>query len=218
MLEITIALEWALGKYFEMYVVMGLLVFNAILGFLQEERANSALELLKEKLKINARVKRNGDWALIPARELVPGDVIRLRAGDFIPADVNVAEGNVEVDQSSLTGESQMVEKKVNDILYGGSVVRRGEMTGIVVATGTRTYFGRTVELVQVAKPKLHMEEVTSKVVRWLVIIVSSFLSIAFVFTALKGMNLIEILPWPLSSWCRPSLWLYLPCSRSAWP
>jgi len=166
MLEITILLEWTLGKYFEAYVVMGLLVFNAILGFLQEERANPALELLKEKLKINARVKRNGNWTLIPARELVPGDVIRLRAGDFIPADVNVAEGNVEVDQSSLTGESQMIEKKANEVLYSGSIVRRGEITGIVAATGAKTYFGRTVELVQIAKPKLHMEEITSKVVK----------------------------------------------------
>jgi len=195
MLEITIALEWTLGKYFEMYVVIGLLVFNAILGFIQEERANSALELLKEKLRINARVKRDGNWTLIPARELVPGDVIRLRAGDFIPADVRMAEGSAEVDQSSLTGESQMVEKKTNEILYSGSILRRGEITGVVASTGTKTYFGRTVELVQVAKPKLHMEEVTSRVVRWLVIIVSSFLAIALTFTALKGMDLIGILP-----------------------
>ncbi len=195
MLEITILLEWILEKYFEAYVVTGLLVFNAILGFLQEERANSALELLKEKLKINARVKRNGNWTLVPARELVPGDVVRLRAGDFIPADVEVAEGNVEVDQSSLTGESQMVEKKVNEILYSGSILRRGEATGVVTSTGAKTYFGRTVELVQVAKPQLHMEEITSKVVRWLVIIVSSFLSVALFLTALKGMNLFEILP-----------------------
>jgi H+-transporting ATPase len=195
MLEITILLEWALRKYFEAYVVVGLLVFNAILGFLQEERANSALELLKEKLKINARVKRNGNWSLIPARELVPGDVIRLRAGDFIPADIKVAEGNVEVDQSSLTGESQMVEKLVNEILYGGSVVRRGEVTGVVTSTGAKTYFGRTVELVQVAKPKLHMEEITSRVVKWLVVIVSSFLSAALFLTALKGMDLLEVLP-----------------------
>jgi H+-transporting ATPase len=195
MLEITIALEWILGKYFEMGVVVGLLVFNAILGFIQEERANSALELLKEKLRINARVKRDGNWTFIPARELVPGDMIRLRAGDFIPADSKVAEGHVEVDQSSLTGESQLIEKKANEVLYGGSMVRRGEVTGIVTSTGTKTYFGRTVELVQVAKPKLHMEEVTSKVVKWLVVIVSSFLSVALVFTAVKGMSLIEILP-----------------------
>jgi H+-transporting ATPase len=195
MLEITILLEWILGKYFEAYVVMGLLVFNAILGFFQEERANSALQLLKEKLKINARVKRNGNWTLVPARELVPGDVVRLRAGDFIPADVEVGEGNVEVDQSSLTGESQMVEKKVNEILYSGSILRRGEATGVVTSTGAKTYFGRTVELVQVAKPRLHMEEITSKVVKWLVIIVSSFLFVTLFLTALKGMNLFEILP-----------------------
>ncbi len=195
MLEITILLEWALRKYFEAYVVVGLLLFNAILGFLQEERANSALELLKEKLKINARVKRNGNWSLIPARELVPGDVIRLRAGDFIPADIKVAEGNIEVDQSSLTGESQMVEKRTSEILYSGSVVRRGEVTGVVTSTGAKTYFGKTVELVQVARPKLHMEEITSKVVKWLVVIVSSFLSVALFLTALKGMNLLEVLP-----------------------
>ncbi len=195
MLEITIGLEWALGKYFEMYVVMGLLVFNAVLGFFQEERANSALQLLKEKLKINARVKRNGKWTVIPAREIVPGDVIRLRGGDFIPADVKMAEGSAEVDQSSLTGESQMVEKKANEILYSGSILRRGEITGVVASTGTKTYFGRTVELVQVAKPKLHMEEVTSRVVKWLVIIVSSCLSVALAFTALKGLDLIGVLP-----------------------
>ena len=195
MLEITIGLEWALGKYFEMYVVMGLLAFNAVLGFFQEERADSALQLLKEKLKINARVKRNGHWTVIPARELVPGDVIRLRAGDFIPADVKVAEGRAEVDQSSLTGESQTVEKQANELLYSGAILRRGEITGVVTSTGAKTYFGRTVELVQAAKPKLHMEEVTSRVVRWLVIIVSSFLAIALAFTALKGMALIGVLP-----------------------
>ncbi|MGO8991422.1 MAG: plasma-membrane proton-efflux P-type ATPase [bacterium] len=195
MLEITAGLEGALGKFFEMYVVMGLIVFNAILGFIQEERANAALELLKEKLKVNARVKRNGNWILIPARELVPGDVVRLRAGDFIPADITAAEGNVEVDQSSLTGESQLIEKKKNEILYSGSVIKRGEVTGRVVSTGAKTYFGKTVELVQVAKPKLHMEEVTSSVVKWLVIIVSSFLCLALVLTALKGTNLVEILP-----------------------
>jgi len=171
------------------------LVFNAVLGFFQEERANSALQLLKEKLRINARVKRDGNWTVLPARELVPGDVIRLRAGDFIPADVKMAEGGAEVDQSSLTGESQMMEKKANEILYSGSILKRGEITGVVASTGTKTYFGRTVELVQVAKPKLHMEEVTSKVVRWLVIIVSSFLSVALAFTALKGMDLIGVLP-----------------------
>jgi H+-transporting ATPase len=195
MLEITIGLEWVLGKPFEAYIVMGLLVFNAILGFFQEGRANAALELLKQKLRINARVRRNGNWTVVPSRELVPGDVIRLRAGDFVPADIEVAEGNVEVDQSSLTGESQTVERGAHEILYSGSVARRGEITGIVTATGIKTYFGRTVELVQIAKPKLHMEEVTSKVAKWLVVIVSSFLFIALIVTGLKGLSVLEILP-----------------------
>lgn len=195
MLEITIGLEWLLGKYLEMAVIVGLLVFNAILGFLQEERANSALDLLKEKLRIKTRVRRDGKWTAVSSRDLVPGDVVRLRAGDFVPADVRAEEGNAEVDQSSLTGESQLAEKKAREVLYSGSVVRRGEVTGTVTATGAKTYFGRTVELVQVARPKLHMEEVTSKVVKRLLLIVSSFLAMALVVTAVKGMNLLDVLP-----------------------
>jgi len=195
MLEITIVLEWLIEKYLEAYIVFGLLIFNAIVSFIQEEKANIALNLLKQSLKINARVKRDGKWTIIPARELVPGDVVRLRAGDFVPGDVKVVEGSVEVDQSSLTGESLTVEKKINGVLFSGSTVKRGEITGIVASTGTKTYFGRTVELVQMAKPKLHMEEVISKVVRWLLIMVGVTLSIGLALTILKGMNLIEILP-----------------------
>ncbi len=195
MLELTAVLEWFLGKYLEVYVVLGLLAFNAILSFIQEERANAALELLREKLKIRARVKRDGRWTIIPARELVPGDLLRLRAGDFIPSDVKIEEGNVEVDQSSLTGESQSVRKQAGETLYSGSILRRGEITGTVVATGSKTYFGRTLELVQLAKPKLHMEEVTSRVVKSLLVIVCSFLAVALIVTAMRGVNLAGILP-----------------------
>jgi H+-transporting ATPase len=195
MLEITMVLTWFLGKHLEFYLVSGLLLFNAILGFIQEQRANSALELLKQKLSIGARVKRSGEWLVIPARELVPGDVIRLRAGDFVPADVKVASGNAEVDQSSLTGESLTMEKTAHDVAFAGTVIRRGEATGFVISTGVRTYLGRTVELVQLAKPKLHMEEVTSRVVRWLLIMVCSLLAIGFALAALKNMRVIEVLP-----------------------
>jgi H+-transporting ATPase len=195
MLEITILLEWILGKYLEMFVVSGLLAFNALLGFFQEEKANAALALLKTKLKTNARVRRDGSWLIVPARELVPGDVVRVRAGDFVSADVKIAEGAAEVDQSSLTGESQLLTKKTAEVLYGGSIVRRGEITGVVVATGPRTYLGRTVELVQVARPRLHMEEITSKVAKRLVAIVGVLLFLALAYTALRGMNLLEVLP-----------------------
>jgi H+-transporting ATPase len=195
MLEITILLEWILGKYLEMFVVSGLLVFNVLLGFFQEEKANAALALLKTKLKANARVKRDGSWLIVPARELVPGDLVRVRAGDFVSADVKIVEGGAEVDQSSLTGESQLLEKKTTEVLYGGSLVRRGEITGVVVETGSRTYLGRTMELVQVARPRLHMEEITSRVAKRLVTIVGALLALALTYTALRGMNLLEVLP-----------------------
>jgi H+-transporting ATPase len=195
MLEITILLEWILGKYLEMFVVSGLLVFNVLLGFFQEEKANAALALLKTRLKANARVKRDGSWLIVPARELVPGDLVRVRAGDFVSADVEIVEGGAEVDQSSLTGESQLLTKKTTELLYGGSIVRRGEITGVVAATGSRTYLGRTMELVQVARPRLHMEEITSRVAKRLVAIVGALLSLALAYTALRGMNLLEVLP-----------------------
>jgi len=195
MLEITIVLELLVRKYLEAYIIIGLLFFNSILSFFQEEKANTAISLLKQKLRINTRVKRDGKWIVIPARELVPGDVTRLRAGDFVPADLKVIEGVVEVDQSALTGESLTIERKIDDLLYSGSTVRRGEITGVVTSTGTKTYFGRTVELVQMAKPKLHIEEVISKVVRWLLIMVAVTLSIGLVLSIFKGIDLIEILP-----------------------
>ena len=195
MLEITILLEWILGKYLEMFVVSGLLVFNVLLGFFQEEKANAALALLKTKLKANARVKRDGSWLIVPARELVPGDLVRVRAGDFVSADVEIVEGGAEVDQSSLTGESQLLTKKTTEVLYGGSIVRHGEITVVVVATGARSYLGRTMELVQVARPRLHMEEITSRVATRLVAIVGALLFLALAYTALRGMNLLEVLP-----------------------
>jgi H+-transporting ATPase len=195
MLELTIALTWIIGKYLEAYIVIALLFFNGVLSFIQEAHANAALAFLKQRLAVNARVKRDGKWDTLPARELVPGDVIRLRAGDVIPADVSIAEGEAEVDQSALTGESLTVEKKVTDTLYSGAVVKRGEITGIVAAIGAKTYFGRTVELVEIAKPKLHMEEVTSKVVQWLLAMVGALVILGLILTMVRGFPLLDILP-----------------------
>jgi H+-transporting ATPase len=195
MLEVALALTWFLGKHLEFYLILGLLFFNAILGFFQEERANAALQLLKQKLQIKARVKRDGEWLVVPAREVVPGDVIRLRSGDFVPADARLADGSLEVDQSPLTGESLMIEKMTNEVVLAGSTVSRGEATALVVLTGAKTYFGRAVELVQLAKQKLHMEEVTSSVVGWLLVMVCSLLALGLVLAWLKGIRVVEILP-----------------------
>jgi H+-transporting ATPase len=194
MLEIIIVLSWFLQRYADLYIVTGLLVFNAVLGFVEEQRASGAVEALKEKLRVNARVLRDGAWKVVPARELVPGDVVRIRSGDFVPADVKI-QGAVEADQSALTGESLVVEKNPGDVLYSGSIIKRGESNGVVVSTGVKTYFGKTVQLVQLARPKLHIEEVVSNVVRWLLIVVIALIAVAFTFSVLRGANLLDVLP-----------------------
>ncbi|MDD1777063.1 MAG: plasma-membrane proton-efflux P-type ATPase [Candidatus Helarchaeota archaeon] len=194
MLEITIILTGVMGKFIEMFVILTLLIFNAILGFLQEEKANHVLSYLKQRIRPNARIKRNGTWIIIPAEEVVPGDVIRVRLGDVVPADIAIKEGQVEADQSVLTGESLPVEKMIGDIIYSGSTVKRGESTGIITATGINTYFGRTVDLVQLAKPKLQMEVVTSKVARAMLIMVAGLLTIGIIFGLLKGADIEDLI------------------------
>jgi len=195
MLEAIIILSWILQRLSDLYIVTGLLVFNAVLGFAEEQRASNVVETLKEKLQVNARVLRDGLWKTVTARELVPGDMIRTRSGDFVPADVKIVVGELEVDQSALTGESMAAEKKPDDVLYSGSIVKRGESSGVVISTGARTYFGRTAQLVQLARPKLHAEEVVSKVVRWLLVIVITLIALAFVFSIVEAKDLLELLP-----------------------
>ena len=195
MLEFTVAMELVLGKMIEAYVIFGLLVFNAAVSYIQEEKANSAVALLRKRLMVNARVKRDGEWGLIAARELVPGDLLRLRAGDMVPADAQVIDGHLDVDQSALTGESLTVERKEGEVLYSGSIVKGGEATGIVTMTGLKTYFGRTAELVQIARPRLHIEEMISKVVRWLLVMVAVSVAAGMGLALLRGIDPLEIAP-----------------------
>jgi H+-transporting ATPase len=195
MLELIIVLSWFLKKESDAYIVIGLLVFNAIIGFAQEQNASNAVEALKKKLQVNSKVLRDGIWKTVTARELVPGDIIRIRVGDFVPADVKITQGEINVDQSALTGESLETEKQSGEIVFSGSIVTRGEVSGVVVLTGINTYFGRTVQLVQIAKPKLHIDTIISKVTKWLLIIVAVLLSIAFAASFIQGINPLEILP-----------------------
>ena len=195
MIELIMVLSFILHKYSDLYIVTALLVVNAVLSFAQEQRASAAVETLRRRLQVGARVLREGKWSVVPARELVPGDVVRVRAGDFVPADMSLVEGHLQVDQSALTGESLEVDKEKADVLYSGSVVRRGEATGVVTLTGAHTYFGRTTELVQLARPKLHMEEVISRVVKWLFVIVGVMLAITMVFVVIRGLPFLDILP-----------------------
>ena len=164
-----------------------LLVVNAVLSFMQEHRAAGVVETLRRRLQVSARVLREGIWQVIPARDLVPGDIVRVRPGDIIPADVKLLTGALSVDQSALTGESQDADKAPGDVLSSGSVVRRGEGNGVVMLTGAKTYFGRTTELVQQARPKLHIEAVVVKVVRWLFVIVGALLGVVIVLSLIRG-------------------------------
>ena len=195
MLELIMILSAVLRKYSDLAVVGALLVVNAVLSFLQEQRAAGAVETLRRRLQVSARVLRDSSWQVIPSRELVPGDIVRMRAGDIIPADIKLLTGALNVDQSALTGESADVGKQPADMLSSGSVVRRGEGNGVVVLTGAQTYFGRTTELVQQARPTLHIEAVVAKVVRWLFVIVGALLAVVMVLSLVRGMPLLELVP-----------------------
>ena len=195
MLELIMILSAVLGNYSDLVVVSALLVINAVLGFVQEHRAAGVVAALRKRLQVNARVRRESGWQVIPARELVPGDIVRMRPGDIIPADVKLFAGTMTIDQSALTGESKDADKTSGEVLSSGSVVRRGEGNGVVMLTGAKTYFGRTTELVQEAHPKLHIEEVVAKVVRWLFVIVGVLLALVLVLSLVRGVSLLEMIP-----------------------
>ncbi len=195
MLELIMVLSAILGKYSDLAVVSALLVVNAVLSFMQERRAAGVVETLRRRLQVSARVLRESIWQVIPARELVPGDIIRVRSGDIIPADVKLLSGTLSIDQSALTGESKDADKVPSEVLSSGSVVRRGEGNGVVILTGAKTYFGRTTQLVQEARPKLHIEAVVAKVVRWLFVIVGALLGLVIVLSLIRHVPLLEMIP-----------------------
>ena len=195
MLELIIILSWFLHRYLDAYIVLALLLFNAIIGFIQEHNASNAVEALKQRLQINVKLLRDGIWKTLAARDLVPGDIIRIRIGDFVPADVKIIQGEIKIDQSALTGESLEIDERPGENIFSGSIVTKGEATGMVTITGANTKYGKTIELVKAAGPKSHIEEIISKVVKWLLFIVGTLLVIALIASYLKGVNMLEILP-----------------------
>lgn len=195
MLELIMVLSAVLRKYSDLAIVAALLILNAVLGFAQERRAAGVVQALRRRLQVSARVLRDASWQVIAARELVPGDIVRVRSGDIVPADLRLLSGSMSVDQSALTGESTDIDKVAGDELSSGSVVRRGEGNARVLLTGARTLFGRTTELVQQARPKLHIEAVVSRVVRWLFVIVGTMLGIVTVVSLMRGASLVEMIP-----------------------
>lgn len=200
MLEAAIMLEVVLGKYVEGAVIAGLLVFNAALGLVQESRAQATLAALKSKLALNASVRRDGLWKTVPAANLVPGDVVKLSLGAVVAADVKITGGEVLLDQSMITGESVPIEAGPAVQTYAGALVRRGEAVAEVTATGVRTTFGRTVELVRTAHVTSSQQKAVLRVVRNLAVFngVTIVLLVAYAF--FLKMPLVDIVPLVLTA------------------
>lgn len=195
MLEATIIISFLLQKTFDAYVILALLIFNGFIGFYNELKAAKTVAALQQQLQVVVRVLRNGNWQQIPSKQLVIGDIVRIRMGDFLTADMKLIEGEIKVDKSALTGETALVEVKENDTLFAGSIAKGGEGTARVVAIGTQTFFGKTAKLVMTASHKMHMEEVVAKVVKTLFIVVISILSITTIIGLISGQSFISILP-----------------------
>ena len=198
MLEITVLLELYLGKNTEAIVIGALLVFNAILSFSQENHAQNALSLLRQKLTVQTRTRRDGQWQMIPALDLVPGDIIHLRMGDLVPADAALIDGQVEIDQSALTGESLPVEIGAGRIAFAGAVIKRGETTCEVTNTGANTKFGKTAELVREAKTASHLEEIIFSIVKYLVVADAVLVALVIGYAFYAQIAWHEILPFAL--------------------
>jgi len=167
LLELTMVLSYVIGHYLEAVIVFGLLTTNAVIGFHHTRSSLRALELLKNRLAIKAKVLRSGQWVVGDAREVVPGDTIQIGLGDLVPADAKIVAGEVSIDQSALTGESLPVTARQSGILYSGSIVKRGEAKALVLNTGANTYFGKTAELVSIAKPISHQQQIMSAIVKY---------------------------------------------------
>jgi len=199
MIEVAAVLSALLQHWMDLGVILALLVFNAVVGFWQEFQAANAVDALKKQLALRARAKRDGQWQEVDASSLVPGDVVRLRLGDIIPADVKLAEGDyLSVDQSALTGESLPVEKKAGEVAYSGSVAKQGEMVALVTATGSDTYFGRTARLVSSAKTVSHFQKAVLTIGDYLIYL-SLFLAAALVLVMLfRGEQLLTLIQFVL--------------------
>ena len=170
MIEAALIISAMIGHWEDFLIIFVLLLSNAIIGFWHESKAENAIELLKQKMAIHARVLRDVKWIEIPAKQVVPGDVIRVRFGDIIPADMKLfGDEFLLIDESSLTGESLPVEKTSSDLAYSGSLIHRGESNGLVITTGSKTFFGKTAQLVQKGKTVSHFQKALKKIGNYLI-------------------------------------------------
>lgn len=199
MIEIAVVLSGLVRHWPDFFIILLLLVANAVVGFWEEHEAGNAIAALKAKLAIKARVKRDGNWLNPAARELVPGDIIRLRLGDIVPADVRLLDGDpVELDQSALTGESLPATRKPGDAVFSGSVVRQGEIGALVYATGESTYFGKTAKLVETAHTVSHFQRAVLKIGNYLIMLAVALVAVIVIVTIVRGDPILTTLQFAL--------------------
>jgi H+-transporting ATPase len=200
MLELVIGLELALGRYVEGTFIAVLLGANAALGFFQEGRAQATLSAMKSRLALNASVRRDNVWVTLPAASLVTGDVVKLSLGGIVAADLRLLDGSVLLDQSMLTGESVPVEAGAGFETYAGALVRRGEAVAEVTATGARTKFGRTADLVRTAHAQSTQQKAVLRVVGNLAMFSGAMIVVLVVYSRIHGMHAAEIVPLVLTA------------------
>ena len=200
MLEAAILLQFILHEYVEAGVIAVLLAFNAVLGFAQEGRAQATVTALKARLAPVAVVLREGQWETIDAAQLVPGDRVKLGLGSVVPADVRLIEGEVLLDESMLTGESLPVEGRAGTVSYAGALIRRGEAHAEVMTTGPRTKFGKTAQLVQIARSPSSQQQAVLRVVRNLAIFSGSMVFLQLIYASAHHMEALETIPLILTA------------------
>jgi len=199
MIEIAAILSAVVHHWEDFWIIFVLLVLNAVVGFWQEHKADNAIELLKQRLAPKARVLRDDKWIEMEARELVPGDVVRVRLGAIIPADIKLLDGDyLLVDESALTGESLPVEKHSSDAAYSGSIARQGEMNGLVITTGMNTYFGRTAKLVEEAETHSHFQKAVIKIGDYLIVLALTLVALIFLVAIFRHEGMLETLQFAL--------------------
>ena len=199
MIEIAVVLSAVVGHWPDFFIILLLLLANAAVGFLEERQAGNAIQALKARLAIKARVKREGQWSTLPAKALVPGDIIQLRLGDIVPADARLLEGDdVSVDQSALTGESLPKTCKLGDAVFSGSIIRRGEIGALVYATGGNTYFGKTAELVETAVTVSHFQQAVMRIGNYLIMLAMVMVAVIITMGIYRGEAILTVLQFAL--------------------
>ncbi|MBN2563160.1 MAG: plasma-membrane proton-efflux P-type ATPase [Phycisphaerae bacterium] len=199
MIEVAVVLSAMARHWPDFAIIFLLLLANAVVGFWEEHQAGNAIAALKAKLAVKARVKRDGKWTTSEARELVPGDVIRVRLGDIVPADARLLEGDpVEVDQSALTGESLPATRESAEAVFSGSIIRQGEIGALVYATGASTYFGKTAQLVQEAHTVSHFQRAVLKIGNYLIILAVALVAVIISVAMFRGDRMLTTLQFAL--------------------